>query len=346
MTKSTAIKLPYKPFFIHALDDLLEKMPIPAWALFTLVFLVVGIAQHLVAWAKGALAPGQLNLHLGTAGYWLVITFLVFHYALQGAEQALEQYRPLLDLTEEEYAHVKYRFLTIPRSPGTVLFILGIAIGSISGFADMAEAPAIDYVFPQLRIGIWIAATGLVPPFIFHMIRQLEQIRALYAMPEHLDLYNLRPLYGFSRYTAVLGIAFIISGTLLPGILDPTSFSGRFVLTTDIALSPLILLMFYLPLTGVHGRLVTEKDRLLEEVNTGIAMIREQIHAAVLDKQGYEHLGEMRTVFSTLREDKETIDALPTWPWRPGTLTGLLSALLLPILLIIVREVLSMLLGL
>jgi hypothetical protein len=162
-------------------------------------------------------------------------------------------------------------------------------------------------------------------------------------MPKRIDLFNLRPLYGFSRYTAALGIMFFAS-LALP-TLDPTAFESQVVLVSSIALTPLILLMFYLPLSGVHGRLVSEKERLLQEANSRIETILERIHLAAFEQQDYEDVGGMRTVFSTLREEKETVQGLSTWPWRPGTLTGLLSALFLPIILVLVREIISMFLG-
>lgn len=310
-----------------------------------LLFPLVGLAQHLVAWRKGALAPGQFNFDLGTAGYWLVGILLIGIYVLKGAAQALDEYRPLLNVTEDEYARLKYRFVTIPNGPGALFFLMGLALGALSGFSDMAVAPAIDYAFPQLRIGIWMLGTALTLLFAYQVIRQLQQIRAFYAMPEHLDLFNLRPRYGFSRYAAVLGIMIFFYEALLPWILDPTAFESQVVYTESIALTPLILLMFYLPLSGVHRRLVSERERLLAGANARIATILERIHPAAFEQREYEDVARMRAVYSTLKEEKETVQGLRTWPWRPGTLTGLLSALFLPVILVLVREIISMFLG-
>ena len=342
MTTDTASRRPYPPSFIHAFYAWLDSLPIPAWLFFVLLIPIVGIAQHLVAWRKGALAPGQFNFDLGTAGYYLGI-FLIGIYVLKGAPRALDEYRPLLNVTEEEYARLKYRFVTIPNGLGTLFLLIGVAGGAVSGFSDMAVAPAIDYVLPQLRIGIWMIASGVGFLFGYQVIRQLRQIRAFYAMPERIDLFNLRPLYGFSRYTAALGILFFASMALTT--IDPTAYESQVVLFSVLPVVPLVLLMFYLPLSGVHRRLVSEKERLLQEANSRIATILERIHLAAFEQQTYDDVGGMRTVFSTLREEKETVQGLRTWPWRPGTLTGLLSALFLPIILVLVREIISMFLG-
>jgi hypothetical protein len=209
-------------------------------------------------------------------------------------------------------------------------------MGAGAGFSDMAVAPSVDYAFPQLRIGIWMLGSAGSFLFGYQVIRQLKQIGAFYAMTERIDLFNLRPLYGFSRYTAALGIMFFTSTAL--STLDPTAYESRVVFYFSCALIPLILLMFYLPLSGVHRRLVSEKDRLLQEANSRITTILDRIHSAAFEQQSYEDVGGMRAVFSTLREEKEAVQGLSTWPWRPGTLTGLLSALFLPIILALLRD--------
>jgi hypothetical protein len=342
VTADPVRRRPYPPCFIHAFYAWLDRLPIPAWLSLSLLIPIIGVAQHLVAWRKGALAPGQFNFDLATAGYWLGI-FLIGIYVLKGASRALDEYRPLLNVTEEEYARLKYRFVTIPSGPGTLFFLLGAALGAGAGFSDMAVAPSIDYVFPQLRIGIWMLGSAGTFLFGYQVIRQLRQIGAFYAMPERIDLFNVRPLYGFSRYTAAVGIMLFTSMAL--STLDPTAYESRVVFLFSVALVPLILLMFYLPLAGVHRRLVSEKDRLLQEANSRIATILNRIHSAAFEQQAYEDVGGMRTVFSTLREEKETVQGLSTWPWRPGTLTGLLSALFLPIILALLRDVILRILG-
>ena len=164
-------------------------------------------------------------------------------------------------------------------------------------------------------------------------------------MPQRLDLFNPSPLYGFSRYTATIGIILILV-IVLGALLDPTAYESPVVLLSVLAsVGPLVLVVFYLPLSGAHRRLASEKERLLQEVNCRIETILDRIDSAAFDRQVYEQIAGMRTVFSTMREKKETIEGLSTWPWRPGTFTGLLSAIFLPVVLILIREIISRLFG-
>ena len=154
MTAARAGHRPYRPNFIHAFYSWLDRLPIADWLFIVLLFPAVGIAQHLVAWSRGMLSPGEFSYDLGTAALYLTPGLLLGIYLLKGAPKALEDYRPLLDVTDEKYADLKYRFITIPGGLGTLFFLIGAAMGVASGFSDMAVAPAVDYAFPQMRIGI------------------------------------------------------------------------------------------------------------------------------------------------------------------------------------------------
>lgn len=292
------------------------------------------------------LSSGEFNYDLGTAGIYLVPALLIGIYVLKGAPKVLEEYRPLLDITEEEYTDLMYRFVTIPGRLGTIFFLVGAALGAASGFSDKAVAPAVDYAFPQMRIGIWMMGGGLFFLFGYQVARQLPQIGEFYAMPDCIDPFNQRPLYGFSRYTATLGVLIFVG--ILLSIADPTAYaaySNIGLIAYFSAFGTVTLLVFYLPLSGAHQRLVSEKDRLLQEVNSHITTILERIHTAAIEQQDYQDVGGMRTVLSALREEEETIQGLSTWPWRPGTFTRLLSAIFLPVVLLLIREGVTRLLG-
>lgn len=345
MTANTASTSPYRPSIIHVFYSWLERLPIPDWLFLVLLLPSVGIAQHLVAWSRELLPLGQFNYDLGTAGIYLG-SFFVGLYILKGAPKAFDEYRPLLNVNEEEYASLKYRFVTIPSGPGLLFFLIGAAAGAVQGFSDMAVAPAVDYAFPQLRMGIWTISSGATFLFVYQVVRQLRQIGAFYAMPERIDPFNPHPLYGFSRYTATLGVLlFFVVGI---SFIDPTAYAAYSSLGLVIYFSVLILptlLVFYLPLAGVHRQLVAEKDRLLLDANSRIETILKRIHVAAFEREDYKDVGGMRSVLSVIREERETIEGLSTWPWRPGTFTRFLSALLLPTVLLLIREFVTRLLG-
>jgi hypothetical protein len=332
---------PYQPNFIHALFNWLDRLPMPPWLFILLLFPFVGIVQHLVAYGKGLLAWGEVNFDLATAGYWLISGPLLGLYMLKGSVQAWDDFRPLLKVSEQEYATLYYKYFTIPNLKGTVFFLIGCIGGAFNGFADKAVAPALDYAFAELRIGIWILGSAIGFTFFYQIFRQLRIIKKLYTIAENVDIFNQRPLYGFPKYTATLGIAIFVVLYLAPLVLDPTAFASQVSYVATVSFGPLILLMFYLPLTGMHDRLVHEKQALIKEANDRIQMIVGEIQKAAFEDKDFADIGGWISVRSVLLDERKKIENLSTWPWRPGTFRGLLSALILPVVLSILRDAIT-----
>jgi hypothetical protein len=345
MKSITLEEKPYQPNFIHAFYDWLDRLPIPSWLSLLLLFPLIGIVQHLVAYSKGMLPWGEINFDLATAGYWLIGAPLLGIYILKGSTQAWDDFLPLLNLSEQEVARLYYEYFTIPKWKGTiVMLIFGIG-GGLNGLSDMAVAPAVDYAFAELRIGIWIlGGAGVV--FYYQVFRQLGIIKKLYNIAENVDIFNQQPLYRFPRYTATIGILIFLTIYLAPLMLDPTAFASQLTYMTTLTFVPLILLMFYFPLTGMHSRLVQEKEALIREANDRIRTILNDINQAAFEKKELAGISGLISVRSVLLDEKKRIEELSTWPWRPGTFRGLLSALFLPVVLSILRDTISGLLGL
>jgi len=199
---------PYKPNFLHLLFDWLDRLPLPAWVSVLILFPVVGLAQHLVAYSRGFLSPGEFSLGLAQGGYWAVGSPLLFILAMKGARRAWEDIQPLISPDDsEKVARMYYQFFTVPKWPGTAAILLGVLFGLLNGFSDMAAAPAVNYAFAELRISIWAIAYGIGFVVIYQLIRQLNIIRDLYTHVATADIFNPQPFYGFPKYTAIFGVA-------------------------------------------------------------------------------------------------------------------------------------------
>ena len=59
MTSAWTNQRPYRPSFVHAFYNWLDRLPIADWLFIVLLFPAVGIAQHLVAWSRGMLSRGN-----------------------------------------------------------------------------------------------------------------------------------------------------------------------------------------------------------------------------------------------------------------------------------------------
>ena len=64
-----------------------------------------------------------------------------------------------------------------------------------------------------------------------------------------------------------------------------------------------------------------------------------------VDGARMSELGELKDQLSTLLTFRVEIAKISTWPWNPATLRGFLSALLVPIALLVIQNLLSRLIG-
>jgi hypothetical protein len=178
----------------------------------------------------------------------------------------------------------------------------------------------------------------------YHSIRQLWLVKRTVEMAGPFNLFRLDPVYAFSRVTAQTGIGWMImlSLTLLTYPLQLTSFPVLILLVLQ---GLLAITAFIFPLWFVHRRLVAEKRRLLAENHHRVGAILDQYHSH-LDGNILTEANQLGPALAGLNTERAFLNAIPTWPWRTGTLTGFLSAIVLPIILFLVQLFIRKMLGL
>ncbi len=332
--------VPYKPFFIDKINRWLDRLPFSYWWVSIGLLILIGIIQHILAWIKGALPVGSLNLYLGFSGAWLSEALIIIYYLERGAGWILDEFRPMLVIDDEQYRLKKYEFTRTPRNVGTVLFLIGLVLAYFMAQSVRELSPAINFTNPVITIGLWMLTLGFGLVATYQIIRQLRQIRAFYQETTDIDLFNLTPLYAFSKMTAILSIMNFAVAYLTPQILNPQSLQSGFVQFQTYFFIALSLVIFYFPLAGVNRRIIAEKDRMLKRINGQIETMLDRIHRAV-EAEDYSDARGMRSLLMSLKEEKDLVESVPTWPWKPATLRGFLSALFLPIAIWLIQQFLD-----
>ena len=94
-----------------------------------------------------------------------------------------------------------------------------------------------------------------------------------------------------------------------------------------------------LPLLGMHARLVDAKARAVEANNDLIEAGFDKMQGLV--KAGkHDAVPRLRASNSALLEYRQELAKISTWPWDPGTLRTFITALLVPMTVWIVQQVL------
>jgi hypothetical protein len=177
----------------------------------------------------------------------------------------------------------------------------------------------------------------------YHTIRQLRLVSRILGLVERVNLFRLDPVYAFARVTAKTGVSWLLlTGATL--IVFPFRLINVTVVALYLTQVVFALGAFVLPLWNVHQRLVAEKRRLLAAVNRRLEVAIHRLHEA-LDGDDLARVKEIDTALGGLGSERKVLSSIPTWPWSTATLSGFVSALVLPVALFLIQLALKNLLG-
>jgi hypothetical protein len=272
----------------------------------------------------------------------------------------MENFRPVTDLNDADYVHLSHELQTVPAWPALVVGIAGIAfvmralLAEPTAFGVFPSSSLITMLFIGALSMFWGAVLFV---FIFHTVRQLHLVNRIYSRATRIDLFHLKPVYAFSALTARSGIGLIFFIYFVIAINGANSVSTSdeltFTLLGDLSISgdALGLLLigallltgiaaFVWPLQGMHQRLVEEKDLKLSEVADRLTAALGKLHRE-MDTDNFDQMGGIHNALSSLKLEREELEKVSTWPWETGTLSGFVTAILIPVLLWLVTRLLE-----
>jgi hypothetical protein len=179
---------------------------------------------------------------------------------------------------------------------------------------------------------------------IYHTIRQLSLINQIYTKHTRINLYRMKPLYGFSDLSALTAGSLIILpyGFLL--INEDVKLTDPVVLGLYLAFTGLALITFLLPQLGIHRLQQDEKDRLLDEAYQRYDSLVTDLHN-LMDKRDFGDLATLNSAIGMVENEINTIKGISTWPWQPETVRWLFTALVLPLLMWLAQFLLGKVFG-
>ena len=339
LVNASAPAVPYPPSWIDRLTERIDRLPGPDWLVYAAAAVAILAVITLVQWRAGTYPVGTLYpYHIGAAAtipgwLWFVRRLNLW------ARRAVDGLPPAL-LPESRAEELAYRLAVLPAVPTLALSVSWMAATLVAftvrstvitdfGFSLEPVAFAVAVVF-------WTLLTGTFAAFWLKVVYQAWWIHRLLTSEVKVDVWAQAPLHAFSGLTAwmAVGLIFPSVGALLyaPGVAFQQS--GTIVSVVGGAL------IFVLPLVGMHGRLAAEKERLLAETATQIQGARRRLHQAGEAGES-EAMDPLQKQMSALEIDQRIVGAIPTWPWQPETLRWVLGALMFPIVLFVLQQLLG-----
>ena len=285
---------------------------------------------------------------IGYQAFWgitLPLTLWLLHYLGDVAGAALDGFKPAFTASASEAARLRYELTVAPARPVLVLTIATAAATALYYLADPvgSQIAGLSPLGLAMRYAAETFFGSIIIVLVFQSLRQLRAVGRIHAGATRVDLFRPAPLYAFSVLTSrtaiVIALVFIVP-TLVAAQQGGLA-SGWWIWAPYVIIGIVVAAaVFAVPLRGMQKRILAEKRRLQAEVGQRIETTIAAIHRSV-DAGEIAEAGKMNDALAALITERELVDKLPTLPWRPGTLGGLITAIALPLGLFVVTRLLE-----
>ena len=339
---------PYAPSVIDRLVYRIDGLPGHGWWVYPALIGAFLAWMHGWIWATGVRPFGTFEPATATYVFYPAFALAAIHFLDRAGNAAMAAFRPALDLSDAAIERRRYELVTLPAGPA---LWAAIALGTVIGVSVvLTQTPASLALFgpttaQSLFVMLPFGIAGYVgfAVVIWHTVRQLRGVARLHR-EARLNLLDAGPIYAFSGLTMRTGLVWIVVGYY------SLTVSGAFVTANAIALPISVAnfvvaaACFVLPLYGLHGRLVVEKNRLLHEASARVAAMTAELYQRVDDRQ-LTGVKEVSDAFGGVVAAREQVLKLPTWPWPPRAIGQFVTALVLPIVLFVITRLVGQQLG-
>jgi hypothetical protein len=303
--------------------------------------LVGGLLLHGLMWRDGLLPTWNLEATPALRSVLGVYGIAMIHLLDRTAARSLKGFLPALALNQPALDELAYRLTTMPAVPAALAGLAGLgALGVIylttPGYVSLLPGtPAGDLLSQAYRAGTFVVLFTVG----YHSLRQLVLVSRIHHQAPHIHLLRREPLYAFSSLTARTSIAGLIPIYIMAALYP--EFTQTIVIGPLLLAGALLMMaVFAWPLWSVHSRLVEEKTRMTTDAYQRVEHLIDRLHRRV-DADDLARMDDLNKAMASLQAELDILDRSPTWPWRPGTVQAVLTAVLLPILLWILQQVLS-----
>ena len=330
---------PYRPSWIDRFTNWVARLPVREWVFYVGLGLGLICIQMLFLWLDGGLQYDALLPVIIFNALAIPYGLALVHLLDKRAVTALHSMRPTLTITEPEFDDFQYRLSTMPSraaliaSLTTVVFLIlteRFAIVPVR-YAALEHLPIFKIVYHIIDK----STAFVIGPFIYHSIAQLRLVNAIYSNHTRINLFDMKPLYAFSKLTASTAVGLVVGvyGWMLinPELLtDPIGFGFAGSITI------LAVAVFVWSLFGAHRLMEMEKARMLHDIDLHFEAVFSKFNQRLCDDD-YSAIERLNGTISGLEIQHKRITAIPTWPWRPETARFVLTAIALPLILTILQ---------
>jgi len=332
--------------WIDWIVDRIDRLPGSIVIPYVFLFLTPILLLAIPVWTNDRSVSIENLRYYTLAGFWAFFPLALMHHLDTFSERALGQYVPVCDMSDSELSIVRWELTTMPAGPAAVAGLIGAGVILCFRIFTPKLFQVVQTTPAQSTIALIILCMNFAfqATLIYHTFRQLSLVSRIYRHAQLLDLFNLNPLYAFSALAARTAIAWALA-LYLTALLFPQGFLNSVTVGLTIFQGILVVVMFALPLVGIHQRIVSAKNDALREVGISLHRTLQELNQRA-QNQKYDDIDTLNKLLVSLNTGRDILLEVPTWPWSPGTPLAVATVLFLPVFLFIIERLLVGMLGL
>jgi len=339
--------LPYRPSWVNRLIGWINRLPVAPWLFYSFLLIFITMALLVSNWIDGTTSFGRFDTpFLFTwIGFYPVVFLAAIHHVDEVAHRSFDAFQTALGKSEVESARIRYELTTLPPGKARLMALGGMmGIPIVFFLGDYQEiARRIPLTF---GLALFIGTLGFImtAEMLYHTVRQLRLVIHIHSIATEVNLLNPTPLYAFSNLSARTGLIFLFV-LWFDLVFNPETYTNLgLVMLNVFGLGFFAIACFFVPLWGMHRRLVVEKQALQLQINHRIEESFKLLYQRV-DSNELHDADPLNKSINSLITAHDFIAKTPTWPWRPETFTFFFSALTFPIIVFIIQALLKNYLG-
>jgi hypothetical protein len=335
----------FQPSWVDRLIAWIERQKLPDGVIYLSIFLLIVLVTHILYWVESPVAFGTVVPTIFIDSIWLAYMLILLHILKRTSRRALRDFNIPLAIDSDEYDLLTERFTNMPARPVFFISLIFFVFFVVISF----QYPVIVDVVLRHPVSIFIWELSFagsyifLPIFVFYSVRQLKLVNQIYSRVENIQIFSLQPYYGMANVTTQLSLIWFFTISLnvfVEGVVGTQSMSLNLLVIVTVALATLALLMFLVPLIGIHNQINREKNLALEGNGRQIEALYAKLYDA-LQLDELKRVADIEGGLIALFAMREKLTKVPAWPWMPGTPGRFISAILLPLGLGILQQILS-----
>jgi hypothetical protein len=338
---------PYQPSWIDRINTWIGKLPLQTWLFHAIIGIVLILVQLLFLWLDGGLQSEELLPLIIFNSFAVPYLMALLQILDNQAVTAMNSMRPILDTSESEFEVYKYELSTMPflkpLVSGLIIMVFTILTPLVSispiRYAAFEQLPLFTVIYHIVdKISAFLFGV-----FVYHIFRQLRLANSISINHARINLFHLKPVQAFSPLTAstAIGLVFFVYPWML---MNPELFSDPVILGIILAITILVISIFVWPLWGVHKLLEEKKEGTLREIDLRFESVFLEFNQH-FDDHDFKATERLNETIASLEIQYKRIKSIPTWPWRSETARFALTAIALPLVLMVIQYFVQQALG-